>query len=377
MTGTKTVMGLMSGTSMDGIDAALLKTDGMGVIEAGPAHAVPYDDATRALISQALEDARCLLAGEAYPRSLIEAERAVTLAHGIAVKQLLDKAACSPDDIDLIGFHGQTVLHRPPGENGAGRGFTIQLGDGAFLARLTGVDVIDDFRSADMAAGGQGAPLAPLYHEVLARGLAERGPIAVLNIGGVANVTYVPERGGTLLAFDIGPGNGPLDDWVGRHTGARFDRDGALAARGDVDENVLISLLKDPFFGATPPKSLDRQDFTYMPVESLSLEDGAATLTALIAAAPVMALCFFPEPPEKWIVCGGGRHNRTLMESLSIRLEAPVLSAEDVGWHGDFIEAQAFAYLAMRVLLGLPLSLPTTTGVSAPVTGGRWHRTPG
>jgi anhydro-N-acetylmuramic acid kinase len=267
----------------------------------------------------------------------------------------------------LIGFHGQTILHRPE------RRWTWQIGDGDLLARLTGIPVITDFRSADVKAGGQGAPLVPLYHAALARKAKElTPPLAMVNIGGVANVTYVgPDE---IIAFDTGPGNAPIDDWAERHIGKPLDEEGALARRGRVNDEALTDMLDNEFFRRAPPKSLDRMDFTTDSVEHLSPEDGAATLTAFTAASVALAREHFPDPATAWIVMGGGRRNPKLMEELRARVNAPVLSAEDAGWRGDFIEAEAFAYLAARSLKGLPLSLPTTTGAPQPITGGKLHR---
>jgi anhydro-N-acetylmuramic acid kinase len=367
MAETLKVIGLMSGTSLDGIDAAIVETEGEDVAIAGPALGVPYDPETRAMLRAALSDAQTVAAGAPVPYSIRDAERRLTEAHAEAVKALLRKAGLAASDIALIGFHGQTILHRPD------QRWTWQIGDGALLARLTGIDVVNDFRSADVKAGGQGAPLVPLYHAALLRKAAGIAPpVVMVNIGGVANVTYVSAD--TVLAFDTGPGNAPIDDWAHRHTGKPVDEGGALARTGRVDDKVLSRMLENKFFARVPPKSLDRMDFGMEAVAGLSAQDGAATLTAFTAASIAKAREHFPEPATTWIVCGGGRHNRTLMDHLRARVNAPVLTAEDAGWNGDFIEAEAFAYLAVRSVRGLPLSLPTTTGVAQPVTGGKFHR---
>jgi len=357
----------MSGTSLDGIDAAIVETDGEDVAVPGPVLGIPYDAQTREMLRAALNDARTVAAGAPVPYSIRDAERRLTEAHAEAVGALLRKAALSASDIALIGFHGQTILHRPE------QRWTWQIGDGALLARLTGIDVVNDFRSADVKAGGQGAPLVPLYHAALlrkARGIAP--PVVMVNIGGVSNVTYVGDD--TILAFDTGPGNAPIDDWAHRHTGKPVDEGGVLARSGKVNDAALSRMLDHAFFARTPPKSLDRMDFGMDAVDGLSAPDGAATLTAFTAASIAKAREHFPEPATTWIVCGGGRHNRTLMDELRARVNAPVLTAEDAGWDGDYIEAEAFAYLAVRSRRGLPLSLPTTTGVPQPVTGGKFHR---
>jgi len=366
MTQIQKVIGLMSGTSLDGVDAALLETDGEAVARPGPGLTVPYDGETRALLRAALDEARAVAQGAPVPQSIREAERRLTEVHAQAVKALLAKAGIGAPDVALLGFHGQTILHRPE------RHWTWQIGDGALLARLTGIDVINDFRSADVKAGGQGAPLMPLYHAVMAReaGLAE--PVVVVNIGGVAQVTYI--RGDLVLAFDTGPGNAPIDDWMHRHSGKPVDQDGAFAATGKVNDAALDTMLANGFFERVPPKSLDRMDFGMEAVEALSPADGAATLTAFTAASLARAREHFPDPAATWIVSGGGRHNKTLMAMLKARVNAPVLAAEDAGWDGDALEAQGFAYLALRSKKGLPLSLPTTTGVKQPMTGGKFWK---
>jgi len=366
MTQIQKVIGLMSGTSLDGVDAALLESDGEAVARPGPGLTVPYDSETRALLRAALEEARAVAQGAPVPQSIREAEQRLTEVHAEAVKALLAKAGIGARDVALIGFHGQTILHRPE------RHWTWQIGDGALLARLTGIDVINDFRSADVKAGGQGAPLMPLYHAVMAReaGLAE--PVVVVNIGGVAQVTYI--KGDLVLAFDTGPGNAPIDDWMHRHSGRPVDEDGAFAATGKVNDDALDKMLTNAFFERVPPKSLDRMDFGMKAVEGLSPADGAATLTAFTAASLARAREHFPDPAATWIVSGGGRHNQTLMAMLKARVNAPVLKAEDADWDGDVLEAQGFAYLAMRSKKGLPLSLPTTTGVKQPMTGGKYWK---
>jgi len=357
-------VGLMSGTSMDGIDAALIRSDGGGSVTAGGFLSLPYDAEMRRRL-------RAVLGGQG---AVAEVERELTLRHAEAVRHLLDEAGLVPAAVRVVGFHGHTILHRPQERR------TWQIGDGALLAAETGIDVVADLRSNDVALGGEGAPLVPLYQAALAAGLTR--PLAVVNIGGVANVTWIGAGGigdgeDKVLAFDTGPGNALINDWVERHNGEPLDRDGALAAAGKVDAAILAALLGNPYFERRPPKSLDRDDFTGEPVAGLPLEDGAATLTAFTAATIAGAAAHFPAPALRWLVTGGGRHNPTLMRQLAARLGVPVEPVEAVGWQGDALEAQAFAYLALRALAGLPLTLPTTTGVSRPATGGRLHRAPG
>ena len=348
-------LGLMSGTSLDGIDAALIRSDGRQWVETGPALTVSYDPAFRARL-------RGVLGGGG---AVAEVGRELTLRHAQAVRDLLAQAGMAAHEVAVVGFHGHTVLHEPQ----VGR--TWQIGDGALLAAETGVDVVADFRGNDMAAGGQGAPFAPLYHAARATGLDK--PMAVLNLGGVGNLTWL---GGDeeVLAFDTGPGNALIDDWVARHTGKAWDEGGAMARAGTVDETALAALMSHPYFQLPPPKSLDRDTFDPRSVASLSADDGAATLTAFTAATVAAALAHLPAAPRRWLVTGGGRHNPTLMAALAERLAVPVEPVEAVGWDGDALEAQAFAYLALRSVEGLPLSLPGTTGAKSPTTGGVLHR---
>jgi anhydro-N-acetylmuramic acid kinase len=292
-----------------------------------------------------------------------EVETELTRLHAEAVEQFRERHPQIA--ADLVGFHGHTILHRPTERR------TWQLGDGAALARRLGVDVVGDFRSADVAAGGEGAPFAPLYHAALASALPK--PLAVLNLGGVANVTWIGETD-DILAFDTGPGNALLDDWVRRHTGAAADFGGALAAAGRVSEAHVARFLRRPYFARMPPKSLDRDDFRDAMPDGLLLEDGAATLTEMIAAAVAAATEHFPAPAREWLVCGGGRHNLALMAALARLPGVPVRPVEAAGWSGDALEAQAFAYLAVRSVAGLPLSLPSTTAVPRPMPGGRLFR---
>lgn len=359
-------LGLMSGTSLDGVDAALVGTDGESVARPGAALTLPYDEGLRARLRTLLDRAEGLARDDAELRA---AERALTDRHSDAVAALLERAGLAARDVAALGFHGQTILHRPA------RRLTWQIGDAARLARATGIAVVHDFRSADVAAGGQGAPLAPFWHAALAGGLAR--PLAVLNLGGVGNITWIGADG-TVIACDTGPGNAPLDDWVHARAGLAHDAGGRIAAAGRVAVAVLARLMAHPFFAAPPPKSLDRLDFAHAIEASglgaLALADGAATLVGFTAASVAAVRAHLPAAPLRWLVTGGGRHNAAIMTALRAALGVPVEPVDAVGWDGDALEAQAFAYLAARSLAGLPLSLPTTTGVPAPMPGGRVAR---
>jgi anhydro-N-acetylmuramic acid kinase len=359
-------MGLMSGTSQDGVDVALIETDGDIITRFGGTAYRSYSTPERALIRSATAVALNITERRARPEIIAAAEAAVNDAHVEAVATFLAANSVRPRDVAVIGFHGQTVLHRPE------RRLTIQIGDGRVLAARLGIPVVYDFRAADVAAGGEGAPFSPMYHRALARRLGLEPPVAVLNIGGVANVTYID--GDDLIACDTGPGNALLDDFVRLRIAKPLDTDGHIAQAGRVDREAIARLLKHPFFAKPPPKSLDRNAFrgwVGAAFDSGSVEDGAATLTALTAAAAARIVPLLPRVPKTWIVSGGGARNPTLMRMLAERLApARVQTADDAGWSIDALEAQAFAYLAVRSLRGLPISLPATTGVPRPLCGG-------
>lgn len=368
----KCVIGLMSGTSMDGIDAAMIYTDGVRIERLGPSLTSPYTPAMREQVRNALKIAASCASPEHPPAEIKQLEQDLTDWHADVVDELLAVTGHTPDEVDYIGFHGQTLTHRPD------RGWTWQLGDGGRLAGHTGVAVVNDFRSADVAAGGEGAPLVPLYHAALLARARRHNVVAILNIGGVANVTWVSFGAeGTdpnIIAFDTGPGNAMLDDWAEIHTGEPLDKDGNLAARGISHEEVVMGLMASPYFDETPPKTLDRDDFNIQAVRGLSAEDGAATLTDFVVESVVSAQSHFPSPPEAWYVAGGGRHNPTLMRRLRRRMPVLVDPVEVLGWRGDALEAEAFAFLAARSARGLPLSLPSTTGCEQATGGGVLHK---
>ncbi|WP_417579442.1 anhydro-N-acetylmuramic acid kinase [Pelagibacterium sp.] len=362
-------IGLMTGTVLDGnIDVALLRTDGENIESFGAYTLAPYPQSIRTLLEDTLAQARIWNFEGPEPAIFAEAEEALTRAQSAAVLDLVKQAGLTPDEIGVIGFHGQSVLHRAPQPGRIGA--TRQLGDGALMHKLTGIRVAFDFRSADVRAGGQGAPLAALYHQALLRRIdATDGKTAVLNLGGVANVTWWDGKD-HLVAFDAGPANAPINDFVKDLGLGDMDENGQMALRGTVDEARLENLLTHPYLTTPYPKSLDRFDFLSTMAEGLGAEDGAATLTAFTTGAVGKALDLLPQRPERLIVCGGGRHNPAIMAMLGTRASVEALPAEDVGWRGDAVEAECFALLAVRVLRGLPISFPTTTGAPAPLTGG-------
>jgi len=374
MTTLVTAIGMMSGTSMDGIDIAMLRTDGEAAIEFGPQLFVPYDAAFRRWLERGLETAKAIAKRTDRPGDLADLERDITGRHADAVSFFLDNLPRTLDPIwrkpQTIGFHGQTVLHRPQ------EGVTVQLGDGPSLAQLTGILVVYDMRANDMAHGGQGAPLVPAYHAALARSRPDafqgRFPLVFVNIGGISNITYVPETGDPV-AFDSGPGNTLIDQWVSQVGGVPYDADGAIASEGGVVRRVVDAYLQKPFFVHAGPKSLDRLDFTLAEAEGLELADGARTLAAVSAEAILKAADHLPERPKLWIVCGGGRKNPHIVNDLregARKDGADVMLMEDAGWNGDFTEAEAWAYLAVRAQRGLALTFPTTTGSREAVSGG-------
>jgi anhydro-N-acetylmuramic acid kinase len=360
-------IGLMSGTSMDGVDVALVETDGDASVSFGPTGFYPYTDADRALLRNALAEAATMEDRDARPGMLAFAERMVTDRHAEAVETFLRDNAIDPASVNIVGFHGQTVLHRPK------QNLTVQIGDGQALANRIAIDVAYDFRAADIAAGGEGAPIVPVFHRALVMAGGMKGEVALLNIGGVANVTYVAD-GEHPIACDTGPGNALIDDLMLQRTGAPIDRHGHMAARGRVNEAALLRMLAHPFFDQPPPKSLDRNAFALEPIVKLSTEDAAATLTAFTAASVLRLFPHLPNPPQLLIVCGGGARNPILVRELVMRLPCKVTTADAVGWSADSMEAQGFGYLAARVLEGLPITFPTTTGVPQALRGGRVAR---
>lgn len=363
----KRVVAMMSGTSMDGIDVALLETDGERVGGFGPHSSFGYGQAERALLLAAKADARGVAASGERRGAMAEAETLVNRLHADAVRAFLRDHDIDADSIDLVGFHGQTVFHAPE------RGITVQLGDGAALARELGLPVAWDFRSADVAAGGQGAPLAPVWHRALAAHAGLDEPLVALNLGGVANVTFIAP-GHELAAFDTGPANALIDDLVSARAGLKLDEGGRLAAAGRVDEAALARLMDNPYFAAPYPKSLDRDVFDMDAVAVLPLEDAAATLAAFTAHSVAAGIGLLPARPLRIVASGGGARNPVMLSMIGEATGAEVVTADALGWSAAAMEAQAFAYMAARVAKGLPITFPMTTGVREAMTGGRISR---
>jgi anhydro-N-acetylmuramic acid kinase len=363
-------IGLMSGTSMDGIDVAMVETDGIRIDRRGPYLSVPYDPAFRHEIEASLKDAARIRDRQDRPGKLTAIEHQITVRHAGAVSRFLSEHGIAAGSVDVIGFHGQTVLHRPE------ISLTVQLGDGALLARETGTAVVHDMRANDMRHGGQGAPLVPIYHAALSADLPasldpQWGPVAFVNIGGIANVTLL-SAGRPPVAFDCGPGNALLDQWVDQNAGIPFDDDGRIAGEGAADDAKISRYLASPFFTREGPKSLDRNDFTLDLISGMELSDGARTLAKLTAVSIIKSAEKMPEPPRLWIVSGGGARNGTIMNEIEDAAgpASRVVSAGRAGLKDDMMEAEAWGFLAIRALKGLPLTFPTTTGCRKPISGG-------
>lgn len=360
MMAIKFVVGLMSGTSRDGVDAALIKTDGLNSVDAVAFQFEPYPDDLKAVIADACDLAM------AHPQrvpsqSIDDCENLLDQRHLAAVETLLETAGVPANEVAVIGLHGHTIAHR------ADLGWTWQIGQPEFLANRLNIPVMSNMRHFDVMFGGQGAPLIPVFHRALFSDASQ--PVAVLNLGGVANLTFIGIDG-ALVAFDCGMANALIDDWMGQKTNYPFDVGGEFAANGTIDESALLAMLDHPFFSAPAPKSLDRKDFNLNPVADLSAPDGAATLTAFSAKAVALGFQQFPARPQRLIVCGGGRKNDTMLKMIEKYSGIPTVLTDDLGWDGDAIEAQGFAYLAYRCLHGLPITYPGTTGVAEPMSGG-------
>jgi anhydro-N-acetylmuramic acid kinase len=363
------VLGFMTGTSLDGVDMAVLDTDGEAQLIFGPWAEKPMPRATRGVLENAVKAALAWPRGADEPAIFAEARRVIVDLHLQAMDEFLSDNGLNLNDFEAIGVHGQTVLHERP--KGGVPGRTVQLFDGRRFAEETGVTVVCDFRQADIAAGGEAAPLAPVYHRALVQAAGLDAPVVVVNLGGVANITVIDEEGG-LTALDTGPANGLMDQWMRAHDRGDYDHEGRIAASGRVDEQALAAYMGHPYFAAGAPKSLDRYDFTLATVQHLSFEDGLATLSAFTLQSLLAGIRLTGAQPKTVVLAGGGRHNAFLVARIKAALApACVVTAEDLGWRGGAIEAEAFAYMAVRRLRGLPISFPGTTGVKTPLTGGQ------
>lgn len=364
-----TAIGLMTGTALDGnVDAALLKSDGERIFELGRFVFSPYCDEDRAILADTVKAALKWNFNGKMPDIFDQAQEIITRIYADAVEKLLKESGLKSEEVDLIGAHGLSVIHRPPsnGQNGN----TLQLLDGQSLANLCGIETVYDFRKNDMENGGQGAPLAPIYHSALMAFSGLKPPVAILNLGGVGNITYWGESG-EIIAFDTGPANGPLNELVEKHNRGTYDKDGKIALSGTTDEKFLETILQNSYFNEKYPKSLDRYDFPSGIVDGLSLEDGAATLAALVGESVNCALGLLPKLPKFIVLAGGGRKNPAFIKEIEGRCKIVTIDADEIAMRGDAIEAECFAFLAIRSKLGLPISFPTTTGVKTPLSGGK------
>lgn len=346
-------IGLMSGTSCDGVDAALLDTDGLEKISFVDGITLPYEEELRSR----LLDASQL---DVPTSELMRVEHLVTEAHVAATRQLLEANAEFKSQVSVVGFHGHTVRHMPT------EGMTLQIGNPWRLAKEFSVPVVTDFRRCDMVCGGQGAPLVSMFHKAL----FTQGdfPTLVLNLGGVANVTWLGENK-QIIAGDTGPGCGLIDEWAQAVADQPHDRDGHLASAGTVDQETVEEALSAEFFSMPLPKSADRFDFDHVDVSGLSAEDGAATLCAVTVEAVYRAVTQLPSMPKTIYVTGGGVHHPVIMKMLEQKF-AEVHTVREMGLNPDTLEAECFAWLAVRHQQGLPLTIPETTGCEAPVAGG-------
>ena len=348
---------------MDGIDLAVIQTDGDAKIVFGATQSWAFSATQRKLLRQTLEDAKAIEKRDDRPENLVQIEAMVTSIHGACVAEFLASHNLAPQSIDIIGFHGQTVLHRP------NEGLTVQLGNGQALAQLLKIPVAYDLRANDMVHGGQGAPLVPVFHRALVQAAKLYGPTAILNLGGIGNVTYC-DGDAPPIAFDTGPANALMDDEMQIRFGLDLDRDGAMSGAGQVNQAALTKLMSHAYFNKPWPKSLDRQAFSREPVVALEAHEAIATLAAFTAESIRAAEKLLPQKPLRWILAGGGAFNPTLKTMIANRVAGDVVTSDSVDWQADMLEAQAWAYLAVRSLKGLELTFPTTTGCKEPVSGG-------
>ena len=360
-----TSIGLMSGSSCDGIDASIIKSDGENELYFKGNHFLPYEDRTRSKIRNLKEQINLILDLKTKKTEIDILEREITTLHGKIVNSIIEKFELNKSEIDLIGFHGHTIFHSFKEKK------TKQIGDGRLLSQLTGLNVVYNFREYDIRNGGQGAPLAPVFHKLLQKKLKLKMPLFFLNIGGISNLTYLG-KDREIASFDTGPGNFLIDRILQLKTNNKiqFDKDGTIAFNGNVKKNILDSFLNDPYYESSPPKSLDVNDFSFSALKNLSLEDSVATLSELTSVTIVNALNFFNPKPKEIILCRGGRKNKYIFERVKKLSNISTNNIDDYKLNGDFIESQAFAYLAIRSFLKKPISFPDTTGISKPSTGG-------
>jgi anhydro-N-acetylmuramic acid kinase len=362
-------IGLMTGTALDGfVDAALIKTDGKVITQLGEFILSPYDEGQRKILAEAVKTALEWNFNGPKPAIFEQATQIVTEIYAKAVSELLQKANMKPQDIAFIGGHGLTLVHRPPLNGKLGQ--TLQILDGQKLADLTQIATIYDFRTHDMECGGQGAPLAPIYHAALLQFANLVAPCAILNLGGVANITYWNGEE-NLAAFDCGPANGPINEWIEINGKGKYDKDGIIASQGKVDENLINQITSAPWFNEKFPKSLDRYDYSAKLVDNLTLFDGAATLCALVGASVEKAFKLLPKMPKSIVLAGGGRKNPRIINEIESRAQVVCIDADEIGLRGDAIEAECFGFLAVRSANKMPLSYPNTTGVAAATIGGK------
>ncbi len=350
---SKISVGFMSGTSCDGVDVAMLETDGKSKIKVLSGLTLPYEEGLRLRLLDASQH-------DVPVTELLRLEDEISRHHVVALNKLLEEQPKYRSKISILGFHGHTVRHVPK------EGLTMQIGNPWILAKEFQIPVVSDFRRCDMAAGGQGAPLVAMFHQALFAD--DPHPTIVLNLGGVANVTWLGENN-VIIAGDTGPGCGLIDEWVQTMADLPHDRDGKLALAGKVDEEILESAFETPFFSQPLPKSADRYDFDHVDVSGLSVEDGAATLCAVTAEAVYRAVKKLPAMPKQMWVTGGGVHHPVIMKMLENRF-GKISNVRERNLNPDTLEAECFAWLAVRHQEGLPLTIPETTGCEKPICGG-------
>ena len=360
-------LGLMSGTSADGIDVAILTTDGKAKIKLGPSGYYPFSKSFITKIKSIFKKKLNIDKSKKQKR-IIKIENEFTQLNFIAINKFLKKNKINKKKIDVVGFHGQTISHNPAS------GYSWQIGNSQKLANLLNIKVVSNFRENDIKNGGQGAPLTPIFHYYLTKKMKKK--ICFINLGGISNITYFNHRSKTslnnMLAFDAGPCCSLIDDWISKNSNNKFDNFGLLARKGNVKKEIIHNFLKKPYFSKLPPKSLDRSFFSLSLLKKLNIEDGAATLNYLVANSVLKAFDYFPNNPNLCILSGGGRLNKFLVELISNKLKkSKILLAENYNWNGDSIEAHAFAYLSVRKLLNLPITFPKTTGIKKPLTAGQ------